>query len=42
MAKYLFVYHGGEHPETQEEVAAVLDAWGNWMGAMGAAGSGWR
>jgi hypothetical protein len=37
MAKYLFVYHGGENPETQEEVAAVLDAWGSWLGSMGAA-----
>ena len=37
MAKYLFVYHGGENPETEEEVAAVLDAWGNWLGSMGAA-----
>lgn len=37
MAKYLFVYHGGSHPETDEEVAEVLDAWGNWLGSMGAA-----
>lgn len=37
MAKYLFVYHGGSHPETDEDVAAVMDAWGNWMGSMGAA-----
>jgi hypothetical protein len=37
MAKYLFVYHGGSHPETEEEVAAVLDAWGKWLGGMGAA-----
>ena len=37
MAKYLFVYHGGENPETDEEVAAVLDAWGAWFGTMGAA-----
>lgn len=37
MAKYLFVYHGGENPETPEEVAQVLDDWGNWMGSMGAA-----
>ena len=37
MAKYLFVYHGGCHPETEEETAKVLDAWGQWMGAMGAA-----
>ena len=37
MAKYLFIYHGGENPETEEEVAEVLDAWGNWLGSMGAA-----
>lgn len=37
MAKYLFVYHGGKSPATEEEVAEVLDAWGSWMGGMGAA-----
>ena len=37
MAKYLFVYHGGEDPKTEEEVARVLDDWGNWLGGMGAA-----
>jgi hypothetical protein len=37
MAKYLFVYPGGSHPETEAEVAAVLDAWGNWFGGMGSA-----
>lgn len=37
MPKYLFVYHGGENPETEEEVAQVLDEWGAWMGGMGAA-----
>ena len=38
MAKYLFVYHGGgDNPESEEEVAAILDAWGNWFGTMGAA-----
>ena len=37
MAKYLFVYHGGKHPETEEEAAAVMDACGSWMGGMGAA-----
>ena len=37
MAKYLFVYHGGKNPETEEETAAVLDAWGQWLGSMGAA-----
>ena len=37
MAKYLFIYHGGKHPETEAEVAAVMDAWGQWLGGMGAA-----
>ena len=37
MAKYLFVYHGGSNPETEEEVAQVMDDWGNWFGSMGAA-----
>ena len=37
MAKYLFVYHGGSHPETEDEVKEVMDAWGNWLGSMGPA-----
>jgi len=37
MAKYLFIYHDGKHPETEAEVAAVMDAWGNWLGSMGSA-----
>ncbi len=37
MSKYLFVYHGGKNPESETEVAEVLDAWGAWMGSMGAA-----
>ena len=37
MAKYLFVYHGGSNPETEEEVAQVMDDWGNWLGSMGSA-----
>ncbi len=36
MAKYLYVYHGGSHPETEDEQKAVMDAWGNWFGSMGA------
>ena len=35
MAKYLFVYHGGSHPESEEEVAQVMNAWGEWFGSMG-------
>ena len=37
MAKYLFVYHGGQTPDTDEEVAKVMDAWGQWFGSMGSA-----
>ncbi len=37
MAKYLFLYHGGKHPESEEETKQVLDAWGQWFGSMGAA-----
>ena len=35
MAKYLFVYHGGKMPETEEEGQRVMQAWGEWLGGMG-------
>ena len=35
MAKYMFIYHGGKAPETEEEKAKVMDAWGTWLGSMG-------
>jgi len=37
MAKYLYVYHGGTNPETEAEQKEVMDAWGTWLGSMGAA-----
>jgi hypothetical protein len=37
MAKYLFVYHGGGHPETKEAQAKAMAAWGAWFGSMGKA-----
>ena len=37
MSKYLFIYHGVKQPETEEEIAAVMDAWGQWFGSMGSA-----
>jgi len=37
MAKYLFVYHGGKNPESEDEVATVMNAWGEWLGSMGSA-----
>lgn len=37
MPKYLLAYHGGGMPETPEEGAAVMAAWGAWMGGLGEA-----
>ena len=36
MAKYVLIYSGGVTPESEEEQAAVLEAWGAWYGALGA------
>ena len=33
MPKYLFTYHGGGMPESEEEAARHMAAWGEWMGA---------
>ncbi len=33
MAKFLFSYHGGGMPESEEEQAEHMAAWGEWMGA---------
>jgi hypothetical protein len=37
MPKYLLVYHGGSMPETEEEQATVMAAWGQWYEALGQA-----
>lgn len=37
MANYLFLYRGGGRPETDEEGARVMAAWGTWMEGVGAA-----
>lgn len=37
MANYLFTYHGGGVPETEEEGAKVMAAWEAWMGSLGSA-----
>lgn len=37
MAKYALVFHGGSVPETEEEGAAVMAAWGAWMEGLGGA-----
>ena len=36
MAKFLFVYHGGSVPQTEEEIQQVLAAWNGWLGGLGA------
>jgi hypothetical protein len=33
MQKYLFSYHGGGMPDSEEEQAKHMAAWGEWMGA---------
>jgi hypothetical protein len=37
MAKYLFAYHGGGMPQTEEETNQVMAAWTAWMGELGSA-----
>ena len=37
MQKFMFAYHGGGRPETEEEGAKVMAAWQSWLGGMGAA-----
>lgn len=35
MPKFIFAYHGGGKPETEEEGAKVMAAWQAWLGGMG-------
>jgi len=37
MANYLLAYHGGGMPETEEQRANVMAAWGQWFGTLGPA-----
>ena len=38
MSKYVFAYHGGSGmPETEQEQAELMAAWGAWFESMGAA-----
>ena len=36
MAKYLFVYHGGSMPETEEAQQQEMAKWGAWFQDLGA------
>ena len=35
MSSYVLAYTGGGMPETEEEQAAVMAAWGAWIGGLG-------
>jgi len=35
MPKFIFAYHGGKQPETQEEMAQIMSDWKNWLGSLG-------
>ena len=37
MAKFALVFHGGSMPESEEEGAKVMAAWGAWMESLGSA-----
>jgi hypothetical protein len=37
MPKFVFAYHGGSVPSSPAEGKKVMDAWGAWFGALGAA-----
>lgn len=37
MTKYVLLYTGGGMPETEEETAAVMKAWGEWYEGLGSA-----
>lgn len=35
MTNYVFAFHGGSMPETDEERDAIMAKWGAWMGGLG-------
>lgn len=37
MTNYVLLYTGGTYPETEEQQAEVMGAWGAWYGGMGEA-----
>lgn len=39
MAKFLYIYHGGSVPQSEEEGARVMKAWMDWFATLGAAGA---
>lgn len=37
MSEFIFAYHGGSMPESEEEGARVMAQWGAWMEGLGSA-----
>ncbi|MEM7193540.1 MAG: hypothetical protein AAF402_01230 [Pseudomonadota bacterium] len=37
MTKFIFVYHGGSMPETEEEAALMMAKWHSWFDGLGSA-----
>ncbi|MGY3438141.1 MULTISPECIES: YciI family protein [unclassified Marinovum] len=37
MPMYMFAYHGGGKPDTEEDGKKAMAAWGAWMGGLGEA-----
>lgn len=35
MSKFLFTYHGGSKPESDAQMAEVMQAWQSWFVSMG-------
>jgi YCII-related domain len=35
MSQFVFAYHGGKMPETEEEGAKIMARWSAWMGDLG-------
>ncbi|TDR18456.1 YciI family protein [Marinicella litoralis] len=35
MTNYLFIYHGGQHPENPEDMESVFKAWNTWLEGLG-------
>ena len=35
MADFLFIYHGGSKPKSQQDIERVMQAWGGWLGSLG-------
>ncbi|MGI9464699.1 MAG: hypothetical protein ACR2OM_12200 [Aestuariivirgaceae bacterium] len=35
MPKFVFAYHGGQQPDSEEDMAKVMAAWQSWLGGMG-------